>query len=174
MGELSIRSGDKIPLTLQINEGITDKYVQAILTDPVGDPLVGSPVALPHLSDGLYTDKSITMPGLTYVTAQYKVFNDVGFLDQADEFGIPLDVFLRRGLDLVESKDASLAGEVSAMELTGTLTEITEISKETSNDIQLLGTITSTSLISTLESEELCATLEADEITKEIGCDLEG
>jgi len=78
---VDVREDDKIPLSIQLFDGATNKYVKVILRDPDGVEITGSPVALSHIGEGHYTNDTIVMPLLDYITATYKVFNDSGFTD---------------------------------------------------------------------------------------------
>lgn len=71
-------AGDLIPLVVQLYDGNESKYVKATLQDPDDNFLAGSPVTLTHKHDGLYEDKSITMPDKQWITVNYQVYDDAG------------------------------------------------------------------------------------------------
>ena len=173
MGELTVRAGDKVPLNLQIIEGDADKYVRAIVKDPLGADYGLSPYVLTHVNEGLYSNNALSMPGLSYLTAQYQVFEDAGFTIRSTKYGTPLDIFLRKGIDLVESSDAELSGEITDTNLIGYITEeLGTVSESTLPELELTGEISALSLTSTLESVELNGIIEDDELSTTLGCEL--
>ena len=76
--------GDAIPLSYQLFDGATNKFVRAILRDASGTALPASPVTLSHVSDGIYEDISVLMPNTTYVSATFQVFDDAAFTIPSD------------------------------------------------------------------------------------------
>lgn len=75
---MSIKQGDLIPLRAQLAAADTGKFVRARLRNPAGVEISGSPVALTHVSAGLYINNAIAMPA-HYVSAQIQVYTDAGF-----------------------------------------------------------------------------------------------
>ena len=79
-----VKVGDPIPLQLQLPDGDTDKFVQVHLHDSGGTPLGGSPVALPHDSEGSYEDLStVLMPDTAEVVGTFEVYKDAGFTQKS-------------------------------------------------------------------------------------------
>lgn len=87
------KAGESIPLSLQLFDGNTSKFVSAIVIDSTGTPLAGSPVLLTHKSDGRYEDGSLLMPTVAFVTVTYKVYNDLLLTDPSLDHSDGDDVF---------------------------------------------------------------------------------
>jgi len=68
--------GDPIDLNLQLHDGATDKFPQVTLRDEDGVELVGSPVDLVHVGQGLYQSDAILMPDTREVTGVFITFNN--------------------------------------------------------------------------------------------------
>lgn len=71
------------PLQVQVADGRTDLFARVRLYDPAGSELTGSPLTLPHLTNGLY-GSIFTFADEGYTTAVYSLFEDVGFATAAD------------------------------------------------------------------------------------------
>lgn len=71
------------PLQVQVADGRTDLFARVRLYDPAGTELVGSPISLPHLADGLY-GSIFTFTDEGYSTAVYNLYEDAGFAIGAD------------------------------------------------------------------------------------------
>lgn len=98
--------GDPIPLSLQLGDGATDKYVRAHVYKADGTSQVtGSPVALTHVSGGRYIDQSLTMPPGNCVEARYETFDDAGFTTPSGESIVTEKIYLK--------PDASSGGDSS-------------------------------------------------------------
>lgn len=76
---IQVKEGDNIPLSLQLYDGATNKYVRAIIKDPTDVQLAGSPASLSHIGEGMYKNSALVMPLKDYLTVTYKVFQDALF-----------------------------------------------------------------------------------------------
>jgi len=89
---IQVAVGSAVPLTLQLPDGATDKYVQAVVRDPAGDELDDSPVNLAHVGEGLYTDDSVSMTSDNFVTVTYLVYSDAGYTTLDDDYSHGFDI----------------------------------------------------------------------------------
>lgn len=89
------RLGKPIPLTLQEQSGDGTKFVKAVLKDPTGTPIAGSPFTLAHEANGLYKNFAVLMPDFDFVYAQFLVYDDAGFTILNTDIGITEEVFDR-------------------------------------------------------------------------------
>jgi len=72
-----MKTGDAIPLYLQLATYETGKYPRAFVRDDTGAEIAGSPVDLAAVDAlGLYSDASLLFPATRYVTAQFVVYDD--------------------------------------------------------------------------------------------------
>lgn len=69
------RVNQPIPLSLQLFDKATNKYITATVRLPSGAELDGSPVNLPHVSRGFYSSQELRMPAQD-VSVFYEVFDD--------------------------------------------------------------------------------------------------
>lgn len=94
--------GQSIRLEAQLEDGATGKIVRATLRDD-GDAYL-TDVYLAHVDRGLYVDKSVTMPNLERVTAQFAVLKPDLSIDP--DYSIEIDDFIRtQPLSLKSSGD---------------------------------------------------------------------
>lgn len=108
-----VKVGDPIQLNLQLEDGATNKFPQAILRNQSGVLLSGSPVSLTHVGDGLYQNDSIAMPNTQEVTATYKVYDDAGHTVLSQFYSIELDVFGKDNASELVSNLKQLAGDLT-------------------------------------------------------------
>lgn len=90
--------GDPIPLSVQLHDGATGKFVRARVYDPAGAEITGSPISVPHVAGGLYKVNTLVMPDETHVVAQYKVYDDAPFTTPSSVHGDASDIFERTEL----------------------------------------------------------------------------
>ena len=77
---MKLKSGESIPLVLQLLDGETSKYVRAVVTTQAGVAVSGSPFTLTHEATGLYKNTALDMPAtVEFIRAQYRVYDDSGF-----------------------------------------------------------------------------------------------
>lgn len=88
------KTGEDIPLTLQLEDQATGKFVRASVFDPSGSHITSSPVNMTHASSGLYT-ATLSMPEEEYVRIRYEVYDDSGYSTPATEYGWVGDVVER-------------------------------------------------------------------------------
>lgn len=115
---MEIKVGDQVPLCIQLQDGAVDQHVRAVITDDTGSAVAGSPVTLPHLSNGLYKSDLFLMPNFQYIRVQYLIYTDSGFTVLSTTEGIGLDVVNRGGTtaDLIA---AAMACKAAAQAITG-------------------------------------------------------
>lgn len=71
--------GAPLPLSLQLADRNTGKYVQAFLRDNSGNQIAGSPAQLTPVAQGLYQNLSLSYPNVPFLTVQYIVYDDSGY-----------------------------------------------------------------------------------------------
>ena len=71
--------GEKIPLYMFLEDKDPGKFVQAVVKDPTGAQITGSPVGLSSMGDGSYSTLDLIMPNKDFVAAEFTVFDDAGF-----------------------------------------------------------------------------------------------
>lgn len=108
------RLGTPIPLRLQFSDGDSSKFVRAVVKDPTGTPLAGSPFVLTHTSNGLFTNFAHLMPEVDFISAQYLVYDDAGFTILNTAVGISEEI-LERSFSL----ESALALQASISALAG-------------------------------------------------------
>ena len=69
---------ESIPVYVQLANNDATKFPQANLSDAGGNTLVGSPLDLTHIANGLYSNLSLLMPPTKFVDVQYVIYNDAG------------------------------------------------------------------------------------------------
>lgn len=100
MSEFKRKVGDPLRLRLKIEPKDDSLFVRVELTDQNDNPVAGSPVALANQGGGIYADDNSTlMPNTPEVRANYFVYYDAGFTEEACEHG-GYDTFERDDLDL--------------------------------------------------------------------------
>lgn len=87
-----IRVGDQIPLQLQLFDGATGKFPQAVVKDATGTAISGSPFDLAHVANGHYSNLTAVMPSTAFVTIQYLVYSDAGHTTLDTGYSIDLEV----------------------------------------------------------------------------------
>ena len=120
-----VEVGDPIHLNLQLDDGVTSKYVRAYLKDSAGTDLAGSPFNLTHVGNGLYSNDSVVMPNTAEVTATFKVFSDSGYTTLDTDYSFGFDVFQRDDhIGLLNSISNDVAG---AAEIEGEIDDSDQI-----------------------------------------------
>lgn len=71
--------GVQIPLSCQLADYSTDKYIRAYVEDSDGQPLAGSPFNLTPGTNGIYTNVAAVMPNKPWVSAVYLVYSDAAY-----------------------------------------------------------------------------------------------
>jgi hypothetical protein len=117
MANTIIKLGSIVPVSLQIKEGDTNRYVRCWIYDNDGTLLTTAD--LTHVASGLYVYDTYTMPNVNYIACQYKVFSDAGYSVQIDELGQVIDVYSlsELGVEIIEGTQVS--GEVVSNEIFG-------------------------------------------------------
>jgi len=73
--------GEPLVVSITLFDGDETKAPRAVVTDPGGAALVGSPLELVHVVDGYYENSDLVMPNLSFVKAIITVFDDDTFTD---------------------------------------------------------------------------------------------
>ena len=105
--------GQPIPMSLQLSDPDTTRYVRAFVYNPAGTVL--GQVDLVSRGSGLYSQASFAMPNHTFVVVQYRVYADDQYSVLDPNYGLAAETFLR-----LETGDTTI--EVIG-ELTGSLLE---------------------------------------------------
>lgn len=85
--------GETLPLSFQLLDSDPTKFCRAVLSDPLGVAIAGSPVAMTHIGGGKYSSDSVLMPNEDYVECRYEPFNDAGFTIVDPDHLVGTDVF---------------------------------------------------------------------------------
>ena len=144
--------------------------VLAHLLGSSGDELPGSPVVMPHLEYGCYTNDSFLMPYDPEVTAVYKVYVDPAHTTISPDHSDAIDVFPLEADSCSSSVD--LTGSVDDSTISGTIDESTDLGGSIFNDSLGAGTIESdVNLTGTLDESEVSSQVEeGDETTGSVNC----
>lgn len=86
-------AGETIPLSFQLLDQDGTKFCRAVLSNPSGTPLAGTPVAMTHLGGGKYTNDSVLMPNEDYVECRYEPYDDAAFTIPDPDHLVGTDVF---------------------------------------------------------------------------------
>lgn len=111
---MNIPVGEPLPLAMQLQGGDTDKFVRARVYNPSGNEIAGSPFALTHRTNGLYTNSSVNMPNLDHVFAQLITYDDSGFTTPTEAYGPFAQTFAR--LPESEGGGGGDAGDVGVLD----------------------------------------------------------
>ena len=178
------RVGQPLALRTQLSDRDVTKFVECVVKDPSGTLLPGSPVVLSHESLGLYTDGSLVMPDEDFVTAQYKIFDNVGLtifsqdhptvedtfevtlpatelLDKMDILIALLEEIRDAGLDFIPPAVVGVIEE--AIEMIGLIEDDTEIDGEIGQATELVGVIKEQEVTGIVDdSDELVGIIEEE------------
>lgn len=126
----ALKIGQRIPISIQLFDGATDKFVKASIIKADGSAISGSPFNVPHVSGGLYSLNTQSMPNTEYISVQYKIYNDDEFTVPSEDHSDTLDVFslaeTPSGFDNISgivSDDLIINGYVESNTLIGTVEE---------------------------------------------------
>ena len=100
----NVKVGQTVKLDLQLLNGETNQFPQAILRDAANAPITESPLSLTHVAGGLYSG-NFTMPDTAKVTAVTTVYTDAGFTTPNIEYYPAVDEFF-----VLECTDAFFYG----------------------------------------------------------------
>jgi len=131
---VSVKVGNTVPLSCQLESLDTTKFVRCSLVDEDGNAEAGSPFTLPHVGGGLYSDGVGAQPD-KFLFATYIVYDDAGFTIQSslnlptvDVFS-PVEANINRVItDLtgeVETTGSLLAELASSGEVIGEIDDVT-------------------------------------------------
>ncbi len=125
-----LKVGDQIPVSLQLFDGATDKFVRAVIRDSAGSTISGSPFSVPHVSGGQYSNTAALMPSSAFVTVQFKVYTDSGFTTLDDSYEDDLDIF--------QLDDSRIEGEA---ELIGVVEDQEPLAGVVDDVVPLIGSV---------------------------------
>lgn len=89
---MQLNIGDLIPLELQLSDGSTVMFPQALVYDASGALLATK--SLTHIAQGRYADDSLTMTNTPYTAVTYIVYSDAGHTTLAP-YSITSDIWQR-------------------------------------------------------------------------------
>lgn len=84
--------GDTIPVSVQLFDNDTTKFVNVLVRDATGAHLTGSPKTIAHIGGGLYEDTTFLMPNTSHVSVVYKIYDDVGLTTPSAIHGSSNDI----------------------------------------------------------------------------------
>lgn len=119
MSGILVKVGALMALNNHLGDGVTGKYVRAILKDSEGNVLAASPVDMTDVGDGTYVDKSVPFPDVDAVLAAYKVYNDAGYTELSADHDDGIDIFIRDLFSPETRKDEIIGKIVSEQSITG-------------------------------------------------------
>lgn len=125
MGEIKTKVGNPIRLDLQLADLAEDQYVQAILLDEAGAAFAIQ--ALPHISQGLYSDDTQIMPNKPQITATFVVYSDAGFTTRNENYTASFETYMRDDnatqLDIINNKLNAISAGTGPGDLTGVIVD---------------------------------------------------
>jgi len=147
--------GDPIELSHQLGNDDIGLFPQVTLIDAAGVELPGSPVDLPHLTDGLYEDDSLNYPATRQVRALFRTFKTAAHTKLARKHCNTIMVTFKRDF-VAEQMDLLLAEAFPGQELEGFIEDGGELAGTVLDDGVLLeGSIEDDGqLIGTIEDDE--------------------
>lgn len=102
---ITVKPGEKLPLSLLLFDGDETKYPSAYLYGEDFAPVSGSPFPLTHLAHGLYKNNAVTATGAQkLLTAVYVVFSDPARSQISETYTRSEDKFLVQDLDQYTQK----------------------------------------------------------------------
>lgn len=138
---ISLKAGEKIPLSLLLENRAIDRVVRARIYNEFGVEVSGSPVDVGHLADGLYFDNSFPMPNTANILVDYDVFDGPLFTNLSDDLFPDVERFDLDNLDtaidqlISASRQTDLTGEITDLDqLRGEITDGEELSGEVIDD----------------------------------------
>jgi hypothetical protein len=147
--------GDPIRLNLELWDGATNYFIQAHLYDATDTELVGSPVHLTSIANGLYTNDQLMMPNTPEVKVVYQVFTDSGYSLISPVHSDAIDIFELETPSSSPSIYSDLVGIVGGqMNLTGSLESQVNLSGILSSDTLTGDLEQNSNLVGTLELED--------------------
>ena len=93
MSATNVVEGQTVKVDVQLIGGETNLYPQAELLDSSNSPIAESPLALTHVSGGLYSG-TFVMPATEKVTSRTRIYTDAGFTTESSEYGPSIDEFV--------------------------------------------------------------------------------
>lgn len=152
-----IQFGDPIYLNLQLFDGDTGKYPQAILRNQDGTLLTTRDLA--HTGQGLYQDSGYNMPNSDIVTAVYKVYNDSAHTILSTDHSDSLDVY---GIDTNTARIENIENTINALGAAGissnlkaTISDNNELVAYIKEDETLIGYVGEENLTVTTSDDEI-------------------
>jgi hypothetical protein len=98
--------GDDVPIRLLLDDGASNQYPQAVITD--GDGNVLTTLTLSHEANGVYKPSSeYSMPDEVFITAVYIVYTDVGHSTESAVYPRAMDVFYQSTLNNLSTAEVN-------------------------------------------------------------------
>lgn len=103
---MRLKPGDKIPLSHHLGDGVTGKYVRAVVKNPAGNQIPGSPVTLTDVGNGTYYDDSLEMPSQIAIMAAFSTYEDGAFTEKTEGYDDSFDMFLIDESEILSLEDS--------------------------------------------------------------------
>lgn len=133
MSAVDILQGQAVPLALQLEDGDTGKFPQAVVRNPAGGAVVGSPFDLAHRGEGGYTNTALTMPTETFLHVTYITYNEVGHTTESAVHLRAQDVFKR--VDILSDDTPFGGADVAAILADTNSLDATKITTARANNL---------------------------------------
>ncbi len=103
---MRLKPGDKLPLSHHLGDGVTGKYVRAVVKNPDGSQIPGSPVTLTDVGNGTYYDDSLEMPSQLAIMAAFSTYDDSGFSEKTEGYDDSFDMYLLDESEILSLEDS--------------------------------------------------------------------
>ena len=162
MGMVRQKLGEILGLSLQAFDGKTTLFPQAVLQNSAGGVL--ATLDLSHTVNGLYINRSFSMPNNAHTTAVYKVYTDSGHNNLDPAYQEMIDVFVLESESGVLVIDGTLIGIVDDSDvLVGIVDD---------EQAEFIGVVDDAALIGVLDQDEiLVGIVNNDAIIGTISCE---
>ncbi len=163
-----ITVNDPIPLTLQLHDGAENKYPQAIIRDSAGSTILGSPVDLSHIGNGLYRDLTKTLASPQIISVTFVTYDDASHTTESSEHQMATVDYEIVPVTTSVDTPVFTTGE---KELVGVIPEQAKLLGQIEN-VTLYGIIQETELVGNVTLEEVEGVIGPETILLgEVRCD---
>ena len=139
---IRLEINDIVPIVLQIEDGATDQYPQAVIYDD-NDNLLTT-LNLSHKNNGLYAPSSqYTMPDEDYISVTYIVYSDSGHTTESAVYLRDVDIFKKVVPDNYKATGFAVPNEYDA--------ELTAIQADLNNPDQYKANVSTLALEANIE-----------------------
>ena len=171
-------AGDTIPLSMQLHDGATDRFVKATVIDDDNIAIAGSPFNMPHQQLGKYSSDAAVMPAaVLFVDVTYEVFDDALFTIPSEDHTIgtdnfPLEVPDQVILDKLNEIIGKLDGVLGSLNSATAIINTSDVVETVIEELQTLaGQIESGEVKAKLKDAAIDAVaIDTDNIDGEIKC----